>query len=145
MGDKVIDWSGWLNKDNADLYRFIDGIRCQGGNDWEEAIKTALSFYDSKLRDDFRKSIIIHYTDAGPHLYSDISSRKDKGKRGYTYGSRSSNPSLELEALGDMFDWTKICRGLVGRCSMYTIMNTSGIGDTKYYIYSTLLLSGHII
>ena len=69
----VTKWSGW-KKNYKDIKDFIGTLHAHGGDDYPEAVRTAI--YDlSKIISENanEKTIVIWYTDAPPHISSKYS------------------------------------------------------------------------
>lgn len=117
-GDKdLLEWSGWLNPSlvdsdatQPDLPAAARSLQAHGGDDYPEAVKTALAKAYEEMRPE-AKTIILLYTDAPPHL-----------KRDSIDSGRASHTPREVKALserqsyggfGPMFvDWVSACNQL---------------------------------
>ncbi|KLO12331.1 hypothetical protein SCHPADRAFT_829706 [Schizopora paradoxa] len=131
--EKVIEWSGW---DNKDITTFAADLKAQSshGADWPEAAKTGLSrVLEYCSTDPSRRTLVIWYADAPPH----------------TYDAKNNNPTKEREVLASTpfgSDWVKLTNEAQKRqISVFSFIPSRGYGGMSYYQFLSDVTGGRCI
>lgn len=148
-GDAILEWSGWLDQtqeedsqsEQPDLVAFVKDLKSYGGEDYHEAIKTALAKACEVMRED-AETLIFLYTDGPAHPVPD------------KYGN--DNPSKEKTALsrpGSYSEYGKYCIDWVSatnalrngpkKAQVFAILDRDMLpGDAAWYKYLTERTNG---
>lgn len=109
-------WSGWT-KELPILNSFVSNLTAEGGADHPEAVKTALHTLSENVS---KETIAIILTDAPPH---------------HRYvGSEPKNLRREQAAIGDSFDWIKLCSVMDAKhIKCYSVLSCHDALTTSFY------------
>jgi hypothetical protein len=124
----VTAWSGWCES-FVELKCFLEQAELFPGGDEPEACKTALVQLLGRLREDGGKTLVFWYADAPPHHPAN-----DEGH---------PNHKREMRALGDRFDWIKLCIEARDRgCVVVPILGTADPMVTSFFLLLATVTGG---
>ncbi len=131
--EKVIEWSGW---DNKDIISFATNLRADCGYrpDWPEASKTGLSrVLEYCKTDPNRRTLVIWYADAPPHTHE------------ATYDNAVKERQL-LDTSPTGSDWVKLSYEANKRnCSIFSFIPSGGYGGMNHYNFLSEVTGGRCI
>jgi hypothetical protein len=148
---ELLDWSGWLapsevSEDGSakDLVAKAKTLSPKGGGDGPEATKTGLARAYQLMRAD-ATTIILLFTDAPPHTFSNGSFKDRSSNHGAEQDALSNKASYG--GLGPMFsDWvsaTNMLHSGTKRAQVFSILQTNmRFEEAGYYHYLSAMTGG---